>query len=59
MHPHRKECIPHYYYILTSYDSSTITTTITMDDQEDEDTRTLYMVSMFVKLHEEEANSGL
>ena len=59
MHPQQKECIPHYYYILTSYHSSTFTTTISMDDQEDEDARMLYMVSMFVNLHEEEANSGL
>ena len=48
MHRHRKECIPHYYYILTSYDSSTFNTTITMDDQEDEDAQMLYMASMFV-----------
>ena len=48
MHPHRKECIPHYYYILTSYDNSTFNTTITMDDQEDEDAKMLYMASMFV-----------
>ena len=48
MHPHRKESIPHCYYILTSYDSSTLTTTITMDDEEDEDAKTFYMASMFV-----------
>ena len=48
MHPQCKECIPHYYYILTSYNSSTLTTTITMDDVEDEDAKMLYMASMFV-----------
>ena len=48
MHPHRKECIPHYCYILTSYDNSTFNTTITMDDQEDEDAEMLYMASMFL-----------
>ena len=47
MHPHCKESIPHYYYILTSYDSSTLTTTITMDDKEDENAKMFYMASMF------------
>ena len=46
MHPHRKESIPHYYYILTSYDSSTLTTTITMDDEEDANAKMFYMASM-------------
>ena len=46
MHPHRKESIPHYYYILTSYGSSTLTTTITMDAEEDANAKMFYMASM-------------
>ena len=37
MHPHREEIILQFYYILTSYDSSTLTTAITINDEEDED----------------------